>query len=269
MIRIMEQFFTAILLCGFLSSIAVCQQQNEGPSKEREYAQRLIRKYDSDKDEMLSAEEVSKMRRPFRGVDANKDGFVSEDEIVDSIAGRPTTLQNQNAGPTDDTNSSSSMQTSFTVKLTEYRMKLPQDPSRSASEILAILTKPGDNDSYQPIETIRLSALSGTTSTAQFGRTANVTAGTTTNRGGKVKNMQSVDVGTAVSVTPVLQSGKVALQLEFDSSRIEGDASGDSPPDISKTRINTNQLLELGKPGLVGSTTSMGSSIIVVTVTQN
>jgi len=269
MIRVTTKLFTAVLLCGFLSSIAVCQQQNDGHVRYRTYAKGLIGHYDLDKDGMLSTEEVNKMRRPPTNADANKDGFLTEDELVGAIAGRSTT-KNQDPDPSDDPSSSSSNQASLIVQLTEYRLKLPHDPSRSVSEILAILAKPGDNEEYQPIETIRMSALSGTESTVQFGRRVNVTVGTVTNRGGTARNVQAVDIGTLVKVTPALQSGgRVALKLKFESSRIEGDASADSPPDISRTQINTTQVLELGKPSLVGSTTSTASSIILITVTGN
>lgn len=268
MIRVTTKFFTAVLLCGFLSSIAVCQQQNDGHVRYRTYAKGLIGQYDLDKDGMLSTEEVNNMRRPPTNADANEDGFVTEDELVGAIAGRSTTLPNQD--PSDDPNSSSSNQASLIVQLTEYRLKLPHDPSRSVSEILAILAKPGDNEEYQPIETIRMSALSGTESTVQFGRRVNVTVGTVTNRGGTTRNVQTVDIGTLVKVTPALQSGgRVALKLKFESSRIEGDASADSSPDISTTQINTTQVLEFGKPSLVGSTTSTAGSIILITVTGN
>ena len=184
------------------------------------------------------------------------------------LAGRMPASQNQFPDTADDANSSSSKQASFIVQLTEYRLRQPVDPPRSVSDILAILARPGGNEEYQPIETIRLSALSGTESTVQFGRRVNVTVGTTTNRGGTVKNVQAVDVGTLVRVTPALQAGKVALKLEFESSRIEGDATQDSPPDISTTQIKTTQLLELGKPSLVGSTTSTANSVILITVTS-
>ena len=272
MIGITTKFFTAILLCGFLSSIAVSQQQTDGQVRYRTYAQGLMNQYDLDKDGMLSTEECNKMNRPpGKNADANQDGFVSKDELIDILAGRSTALPNQSSDTSDDTNSSSSNQASFFVQLTEYRLKLPHDPSRPVAEIVAILAKPGDNEEYQPVETIRLSALSGTESTVQFGRRVNVTAGTAvTNRGGTARNVQGVDIGTLLKVTPVLlQSGNVALKLKFESSRIEGDASEDSPPDISRTQINTTQLLELGKPSLVGSTTSTASSVILITVTRD
>ena len=270
MIRGSMKFFIAVFLCGFLASVALCQRQPVGQDKYRMYAQGLLNQYDLDKDGMLSTEERNKMRRPpGTNADANQDGFVSVDELVDMLAGARTASPNRLPDTADDPSSSSSNQASFIVQLTEYRLKQPLDPSRSVSEILASLAKPGDNEEYQPIETIRLSALSGTESTAQFGRRVNVTIGTTTNRGGTVKNVQAVDVGTLVRVTPALQAGKVALKLEFESSRIEGDASADSPPDISTTQIKTTQLLELGKPSLVGSTTSTANSVILITVTSN
>ena len=59
------------------------------------------------------------------------------------------------------------------------------------------------------------------------------------------------------------------MMLTFESSRIGEDAGEDSPPTVNKTQVNATQLLELGKPDLVGSSTTSSSSIIVVTVTHN
>ena len=56
-------------------------------AKYLKYAQSLVESYDKDEDGKLSKEEVKAMRRPPVGADTDKDGFISEDELVDSLSG--------------------------------------------------------------------------------------------------------------------------------------------------------------------------------------
>lgn len=158
---------------------------------------------------------------------------------------------------------------SYVVQLTEYRLAQPLTPAQSAEEILALVGANGGNPQGAAVETIRLSTVGGMESMAQFGQRANVTAGkTTTNRGESVRNIQAIDVGTMVKVTIVPRNDQVAMMLTFESSKIGSDADEESPPSIAKTLIRTTQLLELGKPNLVGGSTTSSSSVIIVTVNQ-
>ncbi len=70
-------------------------------SKYIKYAQSLVENYDKDKDGKLSKTEVKAMRRPPVGADVDKDGFITEDELVDSLSGA------NKAKPTASTSSSS------------------------------------------------------------------------------------------------------------------------------------------------------------------
>ena len=56
-------------------------------SKYLKYAQSLVENYDKDKDGKLSKTEVKAMRRPPVGADVDKDGFITENELVDSLSG--------------------------------------------------------------------------------------------------------------------------------------------------------------------------------------
>jgi hypothetical protein len=59
------------------------------------------------------------------------------------------------------------------------------------------------------------------------------------------------------------------MTLNFESSSLGESDDEDSPPNINKTKVNTTQLLEMGKPNLVGGSTTSSSSIIVAVVTRN
>jgi hypothetical protein len=161
-------------------------------------------------------------------------------------------------------------QSTYVVQLTEFRLKQTLDPSLSAAQILELVSTKDKNAGYEPIETIRLSTLSGTETVVQFGRRVNVTVGKTVTRGGETaRSVQAFDVGAIVRVTATPENGSVSLKLTYETSRLDGNGDEDTPPELTKTQISTTQLLELGQPRLVGSSTSAPTSVVVVTVNGN
>ena len=167
------------------------------------------------------------------------------------------------------TGNAADCRTSFVVQLAEYQLEQPMDPSLSAAAILEMLTAQRDGKQCRPVETIRLSTVSGEEGMAQFGRVVNVTVGkATTARGETVRNMEAVDVGSMIRVMAIPQDGNVTITLNYESSRIIGDIDQDVPPSINKTQISTTLSLEPGKPTLVSSSSTTSSSIIVVTATR-
>jgi hypothetical protein len=76
-------------------------------------------------------------------------------------------------------------------------------------------------------------------------------------------------VGTIVRVTATPENGSVFLKLTYETSKLDGNGDEDTPPELTKTQISTTQLLELGQPRLVGSSTSTPTSVVVVKVTKN
>lgn len=104
----------------------------------------------------------------------------------------------------------------------------------------------------------------------QFGRRASITTGTANTRNGTVRNVQAVDVGSRVQVTPHRQpDGKLAVKLVFESSRIVEQVGDEATPDIGQTEVQSTQLLELDQPGLVGSSTTSSTSVILITASLN
>jgi hypothetical protein len=60
----------------------------DSQAKYRKYAESLIGNYDKDKDGKLNKEEVKQMRRPPVGADTDKDGFITQSELLDSLSGK-------------------------------------------------------------------------------------------------------------------------------------------------------------------------------------
>ncbi len=85
---------------------------------------------------------------------------------------------------------------------------------------------------------------------AQFGKVANVTIGKTVNREITTRQTQNVQVGTLLKAKVRLENEAIVANITFEASRLQGNGTEDSPPDIASTTINTTQSLEIGKPRL-------------------
>jgi len=159
-------------------------------------------------------------------------------------------------------------QQSYVVQLSEYRKHGLSDTSRTAAEIVALLINSNGKQENEPVETIWLSTLSGTESTVQFGKRLPFAASTVALGKSISRQIEFIGIGTSVRVTATPKSGKVAIELWFETSRLDGERTADAPPDTIVTEISTTLLLEIGKPTLIGGVSASDSSYIVLTVTR-
>lgn len=185
-----------------------------------------------------------------------------------SLLALPLAAQEQPRGITNATKSAEPTE-SYVVQLTEFRLKSSLDPKLTASEIVEQFAKLKDDETIQPVETIRMSTLGGTESMVQFARQATVTVGTSVSgRGARVRQTQTQRIGTMVRLTATPQSGKVLVKLSYESSRFDGKGTEDSPPDTVTTLMNSSHLVELGKPKLIAGTSEGSTSFLLLTVSH-
>ncbi len=150
----------------------------------------------------------------------------------------------------------------YLVTLSEYQLEGAASPKLSDSDIFAMIT----TQKLTPIETIRVSTISGFEGMAQFGKQVTVTTGKTTNRESTMRQTRQVPIGTVLRVTAKSEGSEVMMNIQFESSRLDGEGTDDSPPDIVTNRISTSQLFSLEKPTMVGGTSADKSFYAIVTV---
>lgn len=157
--------------------------------------------------------------------------------------------------------------TSYVVTLSEYRIAEGVSSERSASEIVDWIASRSDEQDFTPLATIRLTIISDAESMVQFGRRVVVTTGTVTNsRAGTMRQSGTLEIGTMIRVKANPVGDKIALRITFESSRLDGEHDGDSPPDVSHTNLDTTLLLEADKPTLLGGITDEAASLFFVTI---
>tara|TARA_R110002167_G_scaffold110874_1_gene282023 strand:- start:297 stop:878 length:582 start_codon:yes stop_codon:yes gene_type:complete len=154
------------------------------------------------------------------------------------------------------------VQQRYLVTLVEYHLEDILSPSLSESEIIALIEK----QNAEAVETIRLSALEGVESMAQFGRRVTATTGTMTVRGITERRTEAIQVGSIIRLTAIAKDHGVEVKIDFEASRLAGKGDDDSPPDISTSNISTSLIVVPGKWALLGATSSGESSYVLLSV---
>ncbi|TWT79689.1 hypothetical protein CA13_10950 [Planctomycetes bacterium CA13] len=152
----------------------------------------------------------------------------------------------------------------YFVSLAEYRFKDFNPAKVTAEKIQNAISS--ENASH--VETVMLSAVAGFKSMVQFGRSVTVTTGRVSNRDVMTRQTQQQEIGTILEVTVSPEDQSVVADLSFSSSRIVGEGTDDSPPEFATTTIKTTQLMDIGKPTLVGASTVDKSSYIFLTISR-
>jgi hypothetical protein len=177
------------------------------------------------------------------------------------------------AGPQDPdavvrTNQADQSQTEvpeqYLITLSQYRLEGLDTSHLTADDVAAAIK----TQKASPVETVMLTAVAGGESMVQFGRSVTVTTGTVANRDVTSRQTQQREVGSLLRLIPSTEGQKVGLQLTFESSRQAGEGTDDSPPDIVTISIKISQLFDLGKPTLIGGTTTGESSYVFLTVSR-
>lgn len=152
----------------------------------------------------------------------------------------------------------------YLITISEYRLKGVNPSDLTADNIVSAIKA----EKATPIETVMLSAIADLESMVQFGRSVTVTTGRITNRDVTSRQTQQREIGTIVRVTASPTGQQVGLTLSFESSRLIGEGSDDSPPDIVTTSINTTQLFDFGQPTMIGASTAGETSYVFLTISR-
>jgi len=157
---------------------------------------------------------------------------------------------------------------SYTITVVEFHLKNGEDLSLSAATIAQDFEKLSKRGDVSLVETVRLTAIEGYQASAMFGKMVAIVQGVTTGVNGKSRNMVQRSLGTTLKVTAQSQDEKVLLKLNYQTTRMDGEAKKDAAQDMSTVAIDTNLLLKLDGRVVVAGTTESASTFLLVTVTQ-
>lgn len=138
----------------------------------------------------------------------------------------------------------------FLVTILEGRLSEQSKASEANAERLWADLR--DSSKTDWLETVQFTVLDGHKTRVMFGRKVPVVAGITESQHGKTRNMVDKPIGTGVSLAIKGADEKLALEVEYQSSRLSGENSGELPPPALETSdFESTLLLSLGKPKLL------------------
>lgn len=150
----------------------------------------------------------------------------------------------------------------YVATISEYQLEKPVSETATEAEIIELIRQ----QKVVPSETVRLSTINRVESLVQFGKSVTVTTGKVVQGTRTMRHTNQVEIGTLLQVVVESEGDVVSVKVAFESSRLQGEGTDDSPPDIVKSRIESTQVLELGKSCLLGSTSGGETSYILLTI---
>lgn len=154
--------------------------------------------------------------------------------------------------------------TQYLIELSEYELKQAIPVGLGEAETIdAIL-----GSDAKPIETIRLTAMSDTESMVQFGKRVAVTTASMTRGDAVTRQTKEIEIGTILRLLIKPHAKGAVADIDYSTSRIDGEGTEDSPPDILTNTMQSSQVYVLGKSRLL-STTGVGKLTgVIVTVRE-
>lgn len=154
--------------------------------------------------------------------------------------------------------------TQYMLTLAEYELEEAIPLGLSEAEVLELIRK----SKASPVGTIRMSAVEDTESMVQFGRRVAITTGQVSIGRGTSRRTEFMETGTIVSVRIAPHAKGAIADVDFSASRLDGDGSDDTPPEVVTTTAQATQIYAMGKERLLASTSLGDKTCIVITVRE-
>ena len=170
----------------------------------------------------------------------------------------------EKAGTVDVDNAVQKNTTQYFIALSEYQLKKAIPIGISEAEILETIR----NSEAIPIETVQVTAVSETECLAKFGRRASVTTGKTTNGKAVSRQTEFMEIGTIFRVNIDSHPKGAIANIDYTTSRLDGEGTDGSPPDVATTTVQSTQILALGEERLLSVSGTSTPTCIVVFVKE-
>ncbi len=154
--------------------------------------------------------------------------------------------------------------TQYLVELTEYSLDKAVSIGLSEPELIVAIR----DANAKPVETIRMTAMAEAESFVQLGRRITVTTGTVKNGNTASRQTTDVEIGTILRIRVKPNANEAIANIDYTTSRVEGDATDEQAPDILTNTTQSTQLYTLGKPRLLSMIDSGKRTAIIVTLRE-
>lgn len=151
----------------------------------------------------------------------------------------------------------------YVFQIAEIRTAEAAPVELTAAEVLKWLEEAQKSGRIELLETVRMTAVEGQKSLAQFGRSVAVVAGETQTSEGRRQIRERRDFGTIVNLVAKSLGDTVGVDLGYEAARLVEGSEGGAAETIT-TQVKTKLILEPGKPTLVTAKASKSGTYLVL-----
>ncbi|MCO8121888.1 hypothetical protein NHH03_09085 [Stieleria sp. TO1_6] len=156
------------------------------------------------------------------------------------------------------------VKTQYLVELSEYELEQAVPVAISESEIIDVIRR----SKSKPLETVRMTAVEETDSMVQNGRRVTVTTGKVTHGNTTSRSTEQLEVGTMLRVKIVPHAKGALADVSYATSRLDGNGTDVSPPDVLTKTIESTQIYVLGKERLLSSMSADKFTCVLISVSE-
>lgn len=150
----------------------------------------------------------------------------------------------------------------YLIELSEYELEKPIPIGLDERSVVNAILRAG----IKPVETIRLTAMSASDSMVQVGKRISVTTDTMTRGDTTTRRFEALEIGTILRLEIEPHHDGAVANISYTTSRVDGDPSGDSPPNVLTNTVQSTQVYVLGRPRLLTTVGAGSITGILVTV---
>lgn len=159
----------------------------------------------------------------------------------------------------------------YLIEVIEFQIDASDGAELSPEQLVQSYSQMKSDGLLKRAEKIRFYASVQKASFVNFGKQVALTTGATMAGPGRpvARQVKQFEIGTTAEVMlDSVGEGQVVLQVLYRSSRVAGEGTDDSPPDIVSINMEASLVLELGKTKLLGGTSADPNVYVLITVSE-
>ncbi len=159
----------------------------------------------------------------------------------------------------------------YLIEVIEFQIDASDGADLSPEQLVESYPQMKSDGLLKRAETIRFHASVKKASFVNFGKQIALTTGATLAGPDRpvARQVKQFEIGTTAEVMlDSADKGQASLQVVYRSSRVAGEGTDDTPPEILSISMEASLVLELGKTKLLGGTSADPNVYVLITVSE-
>jgi hypothetical protein len=159
----------------------------------------------------------------------------------------------------------------YLIEVIEFQIDASDGADLSPDQLVQTYLQMKDDGLLRRVEKARFFATLQKASHVNFGKQIALTTGSTSAEPGRpvARQVRQFETGTTVeAMVDSVSDGQVSMQIVYRSTRLEGNETADSLPEIQSISMEATLVMELGKTQLLGGTSADPNVYVLITVSE-